>query len=55
MADDKVVYAYVPKMIQYYLGEDNIIPNVPTYLCWDEQDLRYVLAHLDRLVVKSRQ
>ena len=53
VADDKVVYAYVPKMIQYYLGEDNIIPNVPTYLCWDEQDLRYVLANLDRLVVKA--
>lgn len=53
VADDKVVYAYVPKMIKYYLGEDNIIPNVPTYLCWDEKDLQYVLAHLDSLVVKA--
>ena len=53
VADDKVVYAYVPKMIKYYLGEDNILPNVPTYLCWDEKDLQYVLANLDRLVVKA--
>lgn len=53
VADDKVVYAYVPKMIKYYLDEDAILPNVPTYLCWDEKDCKYVLANLDKLVVKA--
>jgi uncharacterized circularly permuted ATP-grasp superfamily protein len=53
VADDKVIYAYVPKMIQYYLGEEAIIPNVPTYLCWEKQDRQYVLDNLSRLVVKS--
>jgi uncharacterized circularly permuted ATP-grasp superfamily protein len=53
VADDKVIYAYVPQIIKHYLGEDIIIPNVPTYLCWNEKDLQYVLAHLDQLVVKS--
>ena len=53
VADDKVVYAYVPKMIQYYLGEEPILPNVPTYLCWDKKDQDYVLEHLDQLVVKA--
>jgi uncharacterized circularly permuted ATP-grasp superfamily protein len=53
VADDKVVYAYVPDMIKYYLGEDALIPNVPTYLCWRDEDRKYVLAHLDRLVVKA--
>src|SRR5260221_12492976 len=53
VADDKVVYAYVPKMIKYYLGEEAILPNVPTYLCWEKKDLDYVLAHLGELVVKS--
>lgn len=53
VADDKVIYAYVPKMIQYYLGEDTIIPNVPTYLCWEKKDRAYVLDHLAELVVKS--
>ncbi|ELR98311.1 circularly permuted type 2 ATP-grasp protein [Gloeocapsa sp. PCC 73106] len=53
VADDKVVYAYVPDMIRYYLGEEQIIPNVPTYLCWREEDKAYVLAHLQDLVVKS--
>ena len=52
VADDKVVYAYVPEMINYYLNEEPIIPNVPTYLCWREDDRRYVLDHLDTLVVK---
>lgn len=52
VADDKVVYAYVPAMIRYYLGEDPLIDNVPTYLCSDEEQRRYVLAHLDDLVVK---
>ena len=52
VADDKVVYAYVPEMIKYYLDEEPIIPNVPTYLCWRDDDRRYVLDHLDTLVVK---
>jgi len=53
VADDKVVYAYVPEMISYYLGEEQIIPNVPTYLCWRDQDREYVLKNLDKLVVKA--
>src|SRR6185503_13563826 len=52
IADDKAVYAYVPKLIQFYLGEEAILPNVPTYLCDDEKDRKYVLEHLDQLVVK---
>jgi uncharacterized circularly permuted ATP-grasp superfamily protein len=53
IADDKVIYAYVPAMIQYYLGEEPLLPNVPTYLCWETKQLAYVLDHLDKLVVKS--
>ncbi len=53
IADDKVIYAYVPQIIKYYLGEDMAIPNVSTFVCWDERDLSHVLAHLDRLVVKA--
>jgi uncharacterized circularly permuted ATP-grasp superfamily protein len=53
IADDKVVYAFVPKMIRYYLGEDPILPNVPTYVCWDDSERAYVLEHLERLVVKA--
>jgi uncharacterized circularly permuted ATP-grasp superfamily protein len=53
VADDKVVYAYVPRMIRYYLAEDEILPNVPTHLCWEPESLRYVLGHLDELVVKA--
>ena len=49
----KSMYAYVPKIIKYYLGEDSIIPNVPTYVCWDEKERAYVLDHLDQLVVKA--
>ncbi|ERT03620.1 A circularly permuted ATPgrasp family protein, partial [Lyngbya aestuarii BL J] len=49
VADDKVIYAYVPQMIRYYLDEDQILPNVPTYLCWEKQQLDYVLANLDKL------
>jgi uncharacterized circularly permuted ATP-grasp superfamily protein len=52
VADDKVVYAYVPEMIRYYLNEEPILPNVPTYLCSDPEQLSYVLDHLDELVVK---
>jgi uncharacterized circularly permuted ATP-grasp superfamily protein len=53
VADDKVVYAYVPEMIRFYLDQDPILPNVPTYLCWRDDDRDYVLEHLDRLVVKA--
>jgi uncharacterized circularly permuted ATP-grasp superfamily protein len=53
VADDKVIYAFVPDMIRYYLAEDPILHNVPTYLCWREKDLEYVLENLDKLVVKA--
>ncbi|MEA5510008.1 circularly permuted type 2 ATP-grasp protein [Crocosphaera sp. UHCC 0190] len=53
VADDKVVYAYVPEMIRYYLGEEPILSNVPTHLCWQESDRNYVLENLDKLVVKA--
>ena len=52
VADDKVIYAFVPDIIRYYLGEDPIIPNVPTYLCWRDADRQHVLENLDKLVVK---
>jgi len=52
VADDKVVYAFVPEIIRCYLGEDPLIPNVETYVCFDEVQRRHVLAHLDDLVVK---
>ena len=52
VADDKVVYAYVPEMIRYYLNEEPILPNVPTYLCSNPEHLEYVLEHLAELVVK---
>ncbi|HEX6739919.1 MAG TPA: circularly permuted type 2 ATP-grasp protein, partial [Vicinamibacteria bacterium] len=53
VADDKAVYAYVPEMVRYYLGEEPLLQNVPTYLGFDERDRAYVLDHLDRLVVKA--
>ena len=52
VADDKAVYAYVPEMIRYYLDQDPILPNVPTWLCEREEERAYVLDHLDELVVK---
>ena len=52
VADDKVIYAYVPQIIRYYLGEDAVIPNVPTYMCWDDSQREYVLANIEKLVVK---
>jgi uncharacterized circularly permuted ATP-grasp superfamily protein len=52
VADDKVVYAFVPDMIRYYLSEEAIIPNVPTYLCMKDDECKYVLDHLEDLVVK---
>ena len=53
IADDKSIYAYVPQIIKYYLGEEILIPNVPTYICADDKDRAYVLSHLDQLVVKA--
>jgi uncharacterized circularly permuted ATP-grasp superfamily protein len=53
VADDKVIYAYVPAIVKYYLGEDIILPNVPTYVCAREDDRRFVLEHLSSLVVKA--
>jgi len=52
VADDKAIYAYVPKMIKYYLGEDMILPNVPTYMCADDSERSYVLENIDKLVIK---
>ena len=53
IADDKVIYAYAPKIIAYYTGETPILPNVPTYICRHADDRAYVLEHLDQLVVKA--
>jgi uncharacterized circularly permuted ATP-grasp superfamily protein len=53
VADDKVVYAYVPRLIKYYLGEEIILPNVPTHICAEPDGLAYVLEHLPELVVKA--
>jgi uncharacterized circularly permuted ATP-grasp superfamily protein len=53
ISDDKAVYAYVPKMIEYYLSEAPILPNVQTYLCDRERDRKYVLENLPKLVVKA--
>ncbi|MGM9486180.1 circularly permuted type 2 ATP-grasp protein [Ideonella sp. YS5] len=53
IADDKSIYPYVPKMIEFYLGEKPILNNVPTHLCRDAGDLQYVLDHLSDLVVKE--
>ena len=52
VADDKVVYSYVNKMIVYYLGEQPILNQVETYLCHDESQKKYVLDNLSKLVVK---
>ena len=52
VADDKAVYAYLPRIIEYYLKEEPLIPNVPTYLCREEMDRQYVLENLEELVVK---
>lgn len=53
IADDKAVYAYVPKIIKYYLDQVPIIQNVPTFICADKADCSYVLENLDKLVVKA--
>ncbi|MEC7460184.1 MAG: circularly permuted type 2 ATP-grasp protein [Pseudomonadota bacterium] len=52
VADDKIIYTYVPKIIKYYLDEDPILPNVPSYLCVDKLERQHVLENLDKLVVK---
>ena len=53
VADDKVVYAYLPRILKYYLGEEMILPNVPTHICSEPEGLKYVLEHIDELVVKA--
>jgi uncharacterized circularly permuted ATP-grasp superfamily protein len=53
VADDKVIYSFVPAIIRYYLGEEPILSNVPTYLACNPQDLTYILEHLPELVVKA--
>ena len=53
IADDKVMYYFVPRIIQYYLNQDPIIPNVPTYLASEETDRKYILENLEKLVVKA--
>jgi uncharacterized circularly permuted ATP-grasp superfamily protein len=53
VADDKVTYAYVPDMIRYYLGQEPILDQVPTYLAWRDDDRKYILEHLPELVVKA--
>jgi len=53
VADDKVIYAYVPKIIRYYLDQDPILPNVNTYLASETEDRKFILANIAKLVVKS--
>jgi len=53
VADDKAVYAYIPRLIKYYLGEEALIPNIKTYICAEEQDCNYVLENISQLVVKQ--
>jgi len=53
VADDKAIYRFVPEMIRFYLGEEPVLENVPTYDCTDEVQRRHVLDNLDRLVVKN--
>ena len=53
VADDKGIYYFVPKMIKYYLGEEPILKNAPTYLPYFEEDKKYVLENLNRLVIKD--
>lgn len=53
VADDKGIYYFVPKMIRYYLGEEPILSNAPTYLPFFQEDRKYVLEHMDTLVVKD--
>lgn len=52
VADDKVIYAYVPAITKYYLGEEPLLPNVPTYVCLEKQARDHVIANLDKMVVR---
>ena len=52
VADDKAIYAFVPQIIKYYLGEDEILPNVPSFVCGDDKQCEHVLANMDKLVIK---
>ena len=52
VADDKAIYAYMPRIIRYYLGEDAVLPNVHTHICGEPEGLAYTLAHLHELVIK---
>ena len=53
VADDKGIYYFVPKMIKYYLGEDPILKNAPTYLPFYDDDMKYVMDNLEKLVIKD--
>jgi uncharacterized circularly permuted ATP-grasp superfamily protein len=53
VADDKVTYYFVPRMIQYYLGQEPILPNVATYLASEPEDMKFIMEHLPDLVVKA--
>ncbi len=53
VADDKAVYAYIHKIVKYYLDEDVLLPNVPTYLCSEESERKYVLENIEKLVIKQ--
>jgi uncharacterized circularly permuted ATP-grasp superfamily protein len=53
VADDKAVYAYVPQLIKYYLGEEAILPNVPTFVCWEPAQKDHVLKNIHKMVVKA--
>lgn len=53
VADDKAVYAYIPRIVKYYLGEDIILPNVQTYICAEEKDCKYVIENIHNLVIKQ--
>jgi uncharacterized circularly permuted ATP-grasp superfamily protein len=52
VADDKVIYAFVPKMIEYYMNEKALLPNVPTYVCMYKEERDYVIDNIDKMVVK---
>ncbi|MGB5430764.1 circularly permuted type 2 ATP-grasp protein, partial [Eudoraea sp.] len=53
VADDKAVYAYIPRLIKYYLGEEILLPNIKTYICAEKDDCKYVLENIHTLVVKQ--
>lgn len=53
VADDKAIYAYIPRLIKYYLGEEVLLPNIKTYICEEKDDCKYVLENIHTLVVKQ--